>query len=70
MSCLKKVKEYVKEFENSNDDEEYFVITKEEVDGMMIWLADYISHEENDWLWYDFKEISNFPGYYVLILSD
>lgn len=69
MSCLEKVKEYVKEFENSNDDEKYFAIPKEEVEEMMIWLTDYISHEENYWLWYDFKKISNFPGYCVLILS-
>ena len=69
MSCLDKVKKYIKKLNDSDGNNELFVIIpKEEVDGINKWLKNYVNTGEGNWLDYDFLPIKNTTDFYILQL--
>lgn len=50
------------------DDDWYFIINKEFVDGIRKWLDSYVYTIEGEWLSYSLKEALNETGIYILHL--
>ena len=69
MSCLNEVKKYIKKLNDSDGNNELFIIIpKEEVDGINKWLKNYVNTGEGNWLDYDFLPIKNTTDFYILQL--
>ena len=69
IKTLEDIEKIVKEFgESAYDDDWYFIINKEFVDGIRKWLDSYVYTIEGEWLSYSLKEALNETEIYILHL--
>lgn len=71
MSLIDKIKNYVKEWYNS-DGKEYqifIIVPKEEVAGIRKWLKRYTKTDEGNWFGYLFLPIVNTNEFCILMLE-
>ena len=63
------IMQMVEKFGNSNDDDDwYFLIPANEVDGIKRGLREYVEKQNGDWLYYDMQPLMNDIGW-ILRLS-